>query len=1433
MSKEKEKHFQDRLKKFFKQNRDGGGYSQYLSQPFEYTPELRQSLRPDSAPGARVRVLQELVERVKRLRLDDLQLVTLLSDVQDLLHPSTARDLRHAVFAALVSLVNSQLEHMTAAREELLDMVARHNVPDDFEIRVRMLSALTEDGRNLTYIEEAVPPLLLQLLPEALQLPAGAGGQTALLRLLQNCVKFNAAYVESEHVQQVVELIYTRATAQPGGVDTSACLALFDVILCYSDLPRAALVRLAALLARLVCQPHHARPAWRLMRNLLGTSMGHVTLQVLTELLMNRANARDPALLKGCIFFGSMALWGGDQRGGELLPHAWDLLLDLVDRLYTELERCAADRPEAGVVAAVHRAADHLLTYRYTWLSELRELVTRYYDQDGRTSVRLAVCDVLQRVWDGFRRLEATPLLETVLLPAAAALPAEPDAAVRARMVCLLVRVAASCRSPHCLDVLALLERVLTAPLEAGRPLELEAAPALEAAAAGLAEVLERHLTALPSSLAVKTYRVMVDHLHRHYAAPDVLSAVPAVRTPLLLCLLSLRVDAQCRIGLPDRTSGALRFSQHLLAEQRHAEPAPTVTRLSLTPLRLAVIAALGHERHYDLLSTLLLRVPRLLENKALVLSEQGGDVDYFAQAMCQLSADITPVLCGRLTHLPDTFKTSDLQSLVYPILVSLTSYHNNMSMPMHRRLIGSLESGLRSRCAPQCMAALTVCALGMREAMAKLIHDVLISMSRLSSTVAMGNSVLEFLSTLIRIPKVYSRFNEEQYMSIFAIVLPYTNPAKFNHYIVSLAHHVIAMWFLKCKVKYRRCFVKYIIKGLKTNFSNIQAIWRQQQALGSQQTAEGAAVNEDSSNRRRSSSLSDRASQARGRDGRTFSLSRRAQETPADPGLRRGSLLPGPAPAPPPPPPPAAPISVTRELIKFHRELTETCVDLMARYTGANYAVLPERTAVMELLLARGLSNTWVVGNKLVTVTVGGCGGTVFRRGLCEKCYHLCWCQGWAEILVRRPSGNMAWMTRLENRQLVSSDDLPAPDLLTLIAPGTSDQTVERLLRQAEPAAAGSPPPQATVGSPPPPAPAPAPPEINIIQEDAPPRRPLSRTRSGETRRHSLFKSISGGQMPPVSPRQGRDRSHTISVMSPTRRAPAPDPLADDARIGLLPEQVLLQLFHSSEVEAEEDTCAEQSQSEPHESDIMLMENGPDTERTLAVFDRITPMETHKIGVLYVAAGQAADEAAILRNQCGSARYNQFLQGLGRLVELTEAQPDKTFLAGLDRTGSDGRFAIMWEDDLMQVLFHVATMMPTVDERCNNKKMHIGNDFVLIVYNESGQEFNITTIRAQFCYAGVVVEPLDHGTNRIVIRTKGKLQELFGHTEVTLVSDQNLAVMARQLALHANLASLIQQRGVAGPDPYASNWLERLRHIKRVRRRVADRCAVAGEPAV
>ena len=64
---------------------------------------------------------------------------------------------------------------------------------------------------------------------------------------------------------------------------------------------------------------------------------------------------------------------------------------------------------------------------------------------------------------------------------------------------------------------------------------------------------------------------------------------------------------------------------------------------------------------------------------------------------------------------------------------------------------------------------------------------------------------------------------------------------------------------------------------------------------------------------------------------------------------------------------------------------------------------------------------------------------------------------------------------------------------------------------------------------------------------------------------------------------------------------------------------------------------------------------------------------------------------------------------------------------------GTDGEFAYCYYDDITQVIFHVATKMPTdlvADPSCSNKKLHIGNDFVTIVYNDSGSEYKFGTIK-------------------------------------------------------------------------------------------------------
>ena len=47
------------------------------------------------------------------------------------------------------------------------------------------------------------------------------------------------------------------------------------------------------------------------------------------------------------------------------------------------------------------------------------------------------------------------------------------------------------------------------------------------------------------------------------------------------------------------------------------------------------------------------------------------------------------------------------------------------------------------------------------------------------------------------------------------------------------------------------------------------------------------------------------------------------------------------------------------------------------------------------------------------------------------------------------------------------------------------------------------------------------------------------------------------------------------------------------------------------------------------------------------------------------------------------------------------------------------------------------------------------------------------------------------------------------------------MAILVRQQALHCSLAAQIQQTLGSKRDPYASNWLERLRQLKRIKERV------------
>lgn len=137
---------------------------------------------------------------------------------------------------------------------------------------------------------------------------------------------------------------------------------------------------------------------------------------------------------------------------------------------------------------------------------------------------------------------------------------------------------------------------------------------------------------------------------------------------------------------------------------------------------------------------------------------------------------------------------------------------------------------------------------------------------------------------------------------------------------------------------------------------------------------------------------------------------------------------------------------------------------------------------------------------------------------------------------------------------------------------------------------------------------------------------------------------------------------------------------------------------------------------------------------------DRTPVIDTHKVGIMYVAPGQT-QELDILRNTHGSPAYTRFLEGIGRLINL-RGQVD-VYAGGLS-PDEDGEYAYAWWDDIAQILYHTATMMPNMeeDEYCVNKKRHIGNDYVRIVWNDSGGPYRFDTLATQFQFVNIVIEP-------------------------------------------------------------------------------------------
>uniref|UniRef100_A0A8C4ERJ2 Rap-GAP domain-containing protein n=1 Tax=Dicentrarchus labrax TaxID=13489 RepID=A0A8C4ERJ2_DICLA len=159
-----------------------------------------------------------------------------------------------------------------------------------------------------------------------------------------------------------------------------------------------------------------------------------------------------------------------------------------------------------------------------------------------------------------------------------------------------------------------------------------------------------------------------------------------------------------------------------------------------------------------------------------------------------------------------------------------------------------------------------------------------------------------------------------------------------------------------------------------------------------------------------------------------------------------------------------------------------------------------------------------------------------------------------------------------------------------------------------------------------------------------------------------------------------------------------------------------------------------------------------PKASRLIVTFDEHVISNNFKFGVIYQKFGQTSEEE-LFGNSEESPAFVEFLEFLGEKIELHNF---KGFRGGLDVThGQTGTESVYCNYRNKEVMFHVSTKLPYTegDTQQLQRKRHIGNDIVAIVFQEENTPFVPDMIASNFLHAYVVVQVVNPCSDNVLYR--------------------------------------------------------------------------------
>jgi len=149
-----------------------------------------------------------------------------------------------------------------------------------------------------------------------------------------------------------------------------------------------------------------------------------------------------------------------------------------------------------------------------------------------------------------------------------------------------------------------------------------------------------------------------------------------------------------------------------------------------------------------------------------------------------------------------------------------------------------------------------------------------------------------------------------------------------------------------------------------------------------------------------------------------------------------------------------------------------------------------------------------------------------------------------------------------------------------------------------------------------------------------------------------------------------------------------------------------------------------------------------PRASELIVSYDEHVVVNNYKFGLICQRYGQVTEES-LFGNRSHSAAMDEFLDMLGQRIDLSQHSGYK---GGLDtvhgQTGSESVYQVFHK---REVMFHVSTLLPfsDSDQQQLQRKRHIGNDIVAVVFQEANTPFSPDIIASHFLHAYIVVQPL------------------------------------------------------------------------------------------